>query len=89
MSDQEHKGEQRERHDSRRRNVIEAMGIAVIDVWKEDLSSAAAFERIIMQVKQHLGLRYRTPSSATLARRRHTMNELREPLRIDDKPVGI
>lgn len=89
MSDQEHKGEQRERHDSRRRNVIEAMGIAVIDVWKEDLSSATAFEKIIMQVKQHLGLRYRTPSSATLARRQHTMSELREPLHIDDKPVGI
>ena len=89
MSDQEHKGEQRERHDSRRRNVIEAMGIAVIDVWKEDLSSATAFEKIIMQVKQHLGLRYRTPSSATLARRQHTMSELREPLRIDDKPVSI
>ena len=88
MSDQEHTGEQRERHDSRRRNVIEAMGIAVIDVWKEDLASAAAFERIIVQVKRHLGLRYRASSPATLARRQHTMNELREPLHVDDKPVS-
>ncbi|MGN0060559.1 MAG: hypothetical protein ACI362_08770 [Coriobacteriales bacterium] len=89
MSDQEHLGEQRERHDSRRRNVIEAMGIAVIDVWKEDLASAAAFERIIMQVKRYLGLRYRTPSPTTLARRQRTMEELREPLRIDDKPASV
>ncbi len=82
MSDQEHSGTERRNQDSKRRNVLEQMGVHVIEVWNEDMKNAVAFERIVEEVKRGLGIRYRMSSPAMLERRQRLMNELRaDPLR--------
>lgn len=77
MSDQEHLGIDRRSQDSKRRNVLEQIGVHVIEVWNEDMKSAVAFERVVEEVKRGLGIRYRLPSPALLERRQRLMNELR------------
>ena len=77
MSDQEHLGSERKNQDSKRRNVLEQMGVHVIEVWNEDMKNAVAFERIVEEVKRGLAIRYRMSSPALLERRQRLMNELR------------
>lgn len=77
MSDQEHLGSERKKQDSKRRNVLEQMGVHVIEVWNEDMKNAVAFERIVEEVKRGLAIRYRMSSPALLERRQRLMNELR------------
>ena len=77
MSDQEHLESERKNQDSKRRNVLEQMGVHVIEVWNEDMKNAVAFERIVEEVKRGLAIRYRMSSPALLERRQRLMNELR------------
>lgn len=63
--------------DSKRTNVLRAMGIEVIPVHPEDIAHAAPFENIVRQTKEALGLPYRRTSEEGLAARQRLMAELR------------
>lgn len=63
--------------DSRRTNVLRAMGIQVIPVHPEDIATASKFENIVKMASEALGLAYRPASQQTLAARARLMRELR------------
>lgn len=63
--------------DSKRTNVLRAMGIEVIPVHPEDIAHASGFENIVRQTREALGLSYRRTSEEGLAARERLMDELR------------
>lgn len=76
-SSEVHDETQRSAEDRKRVRILRAMGYQVITVFWPDIADALAFEQIVREVKEALGLPYRKTSEQGIAARQRLIDELR------------